>query len=148
MEDNISLEEWVSVLKLSSMWGFATARTLAITNLSQMPMGPIEKIILAKHHDVSQWLVPALNELAQREAPLDMRDASQLEPVVGWDFILKVAQVREKLSQPTFTEENKVKRYGCRNYSAWCQNCSGQEPPSRSSYDYKPFICTVFGLAD
>ena len=148
MEDDISSEEWASVLKLSTMWGFATARALAIAKLSQMTLPPIEKVILAKQYDVDQWLAPALNELAQREASLDMQDASRLEPVVGWDFILKIAQVREKLPQPTFTQENKVRCYNCRNYEAWCQDCSGlAEPPSRSSHDFTSITRTVFGLA-
>lgn len=132
------------------MWGFSAVRAAAIAKLSEMTLDPIDKVILAKKHNVDRWLIPALNELAQREAPLDIKDALRLEPVVGLEFILKLAQVRESSvtvqSSMTSSEQN-----------ALCQpckdcTCAGRKQSalprseSRATHDYTQIIHAVYAL--
>jgi hypothetical protein len=88
-------QQWASVLKLSTMWGFHAVRQKAITNIASSAIDPVDKIILSKKHDVSAWLVPTLNQLAQREQPLIIEDAQRLSQVAGWEFSLQLGHVRE-----------------------------------------------------
>ena len=144
-------EEWSSVLRLSTMWGFARIRAIAITKLSELSLDPIDKIILAKQHNVDEWLAPALNEVARREASLCLDDVTRLEPVVGWDFILKIAQVRESQARDGANTTGNQRTYcGTCGFRGHCPSdyCNGGTPIlSRTSHDYTATICTVFGLA-
>ena len=145
----MSSNEWAAVLKLSTTWGFAAVRAAAISKLSQMPLDPIEKVILAKQHNIEDWLTPALNELAQRQASLDMRDAARLEPVVGLEFILKLAQVRESIvpAQSNLASNSKARCQYCSRYNH-CTYCAGSQalPAPRASHDFTSTIRTVFSL--
>jgi len=90
-QDAMSSTEWTSVLKLSTMWSFDDLRDLAILNMSQLSIDPIERAALAKEYSIDEWLLPALNELAQREEPIGIEEARRL----GWETALQIAAVRE-----------------------------------------------------
>jgi hypothetical protein len=77
------------------MWGFHAIRQKAITNLSGSSLDPVDKIILSKRYDVPGWLVPALNQIAQREEHLSIEDARRLSAVAGWEFPIHIGHVRE-----------------------------------------------------
>ena len=84
--------DWTSVLKLSTMWSFDLLRDLAIRNMAELPgASPVEKAALANEYQIDQWLLPALNELAQREEPISINEAHRL----GWEMALQMAAVRE-----------------------------------------------------
>ncbi|KAH6907077.1 hypothetical protein BKA70DRAFT_383993 [Coprinopsis sp. MPI-PUGE-AT-0042] len=57
--DDISLDEWVSVLKLSSKWLFNNLRNEAIAKISVFPITPIQRILLARQYSISSWLIEA-----------------------------------------------------------------------------------------
>jgi hypothetical protein len=95
VQEPMTWQQWASVLKLSTMWGFHAVRQKAITNLASSAIDPVDKIILSKKHDVATWLVPALNQLAQREEPLAVEDARRLSQVAGWEFSIQFGHVRE-----------------------------------------------------
>ncbi|KAH9927031.1 hypothetical protein B0H21DRAFT_826507 [Amylocystis lapponica] len=90
-QDELTTDEWISVLKLAHMWQFDAIRTAAIRALSTSLPDPLTRIVLARDYAVAEWLVPALNALAQRAAPLAMCDIDTL----GWDYALRLAAVRE-----------------------------------------------------
>jgi hypothetical protein len=87
----LTVEEWTSVLRLSSMWHFQKIRTTAIKAMDNLSMDLVDKIVVARKFDVSSWLVPTLNELVQRQKPLDWSEGNRL----GLEWVLKVAEVRE-----------------------------------------------------
>ncbi|KAF9228863.1 hypothetical protein BS17DRAFT_213769 [Gyrodon lividus] len=90
----VDVEQWTSVLKLSTLWGFAMPRQTAIDNLSRLAIPPVEKIVLARTYGVEAWLLPAMNALVQRSKPIDMEEASRL----GIETALKLASVREQIA--------------------------------------------------
>jgi hypothetical protein len=75
------------------MWAFDSIRKLAIVELSQFALDPINKYLVAREYAVTEWLVPTLNEMAQRAKPMTVEDAERL----GLECVLKVAEVRESL---------------------------------------------------
>jgi len=93
-EESLTVPEWTSVLKLATMWEFTEIRGLAIQKMSQLAIENFDKIIIAKDYHVTDWLIRGLNVLAQREEPMGAEDVRRL----GWDYIFKLAEVRESFS--------------------------------------------------
>jgi len=89
--DTMTCAEWTSVLKLSTMWNFEGLRDLAVKSMSRLPIDPVEKTALAMEYDIDGWLLPAINELAQREDPIGIEEARRL----GLEVAMKIAAVRE-----------------------------------------------------
>lgn len=83
---------WSSVLKLSTMWGFAEIRKLAITVLSDIKMDPIEKVLLARQNRIPEWLLAAYQELVNRELVISLEEAEQL----GWDVAIRIFHMRDQ----------------------------------------------------
>lgn len=112
---------------------------MAITKLAELSPDPTTKIILAKMQDIPDWMVPALNELVKREAPLSIDEAVRLESVVGLDFILKIAHARELSAHST-----------CRRDDHWCRACSkfacDCDNSSRAKKDFADVVRRVFSL--
>jgi hypothetical protein len=91
-------QQWASVLKLSTIWGFHAVREKAVQGLSLLSLEPIDKLILAKKYHVDAWLVPVLQVLARREESLSLDEARRLTKVVGWEFVVHLGRVRETYS--------------------------------------------------
>ncbi|KAI0072574.1 hypothetical protein K474DRAFT_1700885 [Panus rudis PR-1116 ss-1] len=90
---NLTTEEWISVLKLATMWAFQAIRQTAIQSLAtQLQTDPVEKINLAQAYNIREWLIPTLNSLAQRRDMITSAEAERL----GMDYTLKLVQVRER----------------------------------------------------
>jgi len=61
--------------------------------MSQLAIDPIERAALANEYHIDEWLLPALNELAQREEPIGIEEARRL----GWETALQIAACARKL---------------------------------------------------
>lgn len=88
-------DAWISVLKLSRMWEMEDLHSLALRNL-KYPTGwksAVEKLALALEHEITDWIVPGVNELARRQEPISVEDTQ----ILGLETALKVAAVRESL---------------------------------------------------
>jgi len=87
-EISLTRDEWISVLKLSTMWQFNVIRNQAIDSLQHLP--PRRRVALAQEFNISEWLLPALKELAEQKEPIGVKDVEE----IGLDFALKLAHVR------------------------------------------------------
>lgn len=85
--------DWVNVLSLAHMWSFERIRRLSISELHKLPLDTVRKVELAHKYDISEWYHPTYLALALRENPLSVEEAARL----GFDFAVKMAQVREKV---------------------------------------------------
>ncbi len=89
------MEEWILVLKLTTMWQFQSLCRVALDKLKlylpHLNEDPVRWLCLARQYDVEEWLLPSLRALARR------RQAIQLEEVelLGVETVVKVAEVRE-----------------------------------------------------
>ena len=68
------------------MWQFTKIRALVIDVLDQSISEPISRIMLARKYSIAEWLIPALNALAQRREPLRAPELHDL----GLDFAAPV----------------------------------------------------------
>jgi hypothetical protein len=92
---NLSYEEWISVLHLSTHWDFASIRRLALNNIQ--PPTPHDWLLLAREYSVDDWVIPALSVLCERSTPLSLEEARQM----NIEDIILVATVREDIRNPT-----------------------------------------------
>ncbi|KAI0078035.1 hypothetical protein K474DRAFT_1706761 [Panus rudis PR-1116 ss-1] len=88
----ITLEDWISLLSISTRYIFTKIRDLAVLRIStQSAVTPIQKITLAHQFDIPQWIPPALVDLCKRQEPIDDEEAECL----GIRTVVKIAQARE-----------------------------------------------------
>ncbi|KAH9012187.1 hypothetical protein EDB84DRAFT_1278736, partial [Lactarius hengduanensis] len=87
----LSYEQWKSVLHLSTRWGFASLRKLAIKSIK--PPTSHDKFVLARTYSVDHWVLPALTALCKRSLPLSLDEARQMSV----EDVILVATVREEI---------------------------------------------------
>jgi len=111
---DITLEEWKSILLLSSMWEFQHIRQLAIQILDRSGSAvfkPAEKIYLGRKFDIRQWLVSGLTEMVQDSNGPRAEDVILLGVDVAvriWD--LREECIRAQMRGYTFSWQDKVVR--------------------------------------
>ncbi|KAI6137432.1 hypothetical protein EDD17DRAFT_1517365 [Pisolithus thermaeus] len=88
------IEQWTSVLKLSTAWNFERLRQAAINALTESGISTVDRVVLSQRYYIKNWLLPALNELARRPEPITLEEAQRM----GIDIALKLASVRERVT--------------------------------------------------
>jgi hypothetical protein len=90
--------EWISALRLSTMWELLDIRALAIKALSELNMSAVDKVTLARECKVTEWLLVGYEEIAKREKTITNEEAERL----GWQAAFRLLRAREtsKKSQP------------------------------------------------
>ena len=89
--NDLSYEEWKSVLCLSTRWGFTSIRKLALNSIE--PPTPHDRLLLARKYSVDDWVVPALSAMCERMAPLTLSEARQMDI----EDVILVSTVREDI---------------------------------------------------
>ena len=89
---NISVEEWKSTLKLSTMWEVAALRDLAIRNLNQLDV--VDMILLGSEYHVSQWFITACTRLITRRHGPTEEEGNLL----GISIVVRIYGIRERTS--------------------------------------------------
>jgi hypothetical protein len=89
---DFSLSEWISILKLSTMWEFMGLRQYAITQIPKVKIPPAKQINLARDYHIQEWFLPGLVAYAQQADAITADDIDLL----GWEFVLKLLQARER----------------------------------------------------
>ncbi|KAI9441603.1 hypothetical protein H4582DRAFT_1933712 [Lactarius indigo] len=90
-EHDLSYEQWRSVLRLSTRWGFDSLRKLAVRSIR--PPTTSDRLLLARTYAVDHWVVPALTALCERTAPLNLDEARGM----NIEDVVLVASVREDI---------------------------------------------------
>ncbi|KAH7871942.1 uncharacterized protein C8R40DRAFT_513790 [Lentinula edodes] len=95
-----TVEEWISVLNVTSALGMEDIRTLAMKRILK-DASPVDRIMLASYYDIdSQILVAAFEELCMRSQPLTEAEGKK----VGVEGLIKLARMKHEL-------QHNVKRY-------------------------------------
>ena len=92
---DFSYEEWKSVLHLSTRWGFASIRRLALGSIN--PPTPHDRLLLARTYSIDDWVIPALSALCERTTPLSLPEARQM----SIEDVVLVSTVREDIRSRT-----------------------------------------------
>lgn len=92
--EGITMEEWISALKLSTMWEFSDVRKKAIQNM-QLPrseMDPVTMVLLAQEYMIPEWLLPGYEQLIKRPEFISMDEAERL----GLRTVMRLYKIREE----------------------------------------------------
>ena len=87
-----TVEEWVSVLDLATLWDFETIRQGVIARLRQTA-STVDRICVARRFDIEGWIQPAYIELCRRPASLTLAENTKL----GMETATLLADVRVKM---------------------------------------------------
>ena len=87
----LTYEQWRSVLRLSTRWGFDSLRKLASKSIKSPT--PYDQLLLARTYSVDQWVLPALTALCKRTLPLSLDEAQQM----SMEDVILVATVQEEI---------------------------------------------------
>ncbi|KAF8504691.1 hypothetical protein F5888DRAFT_1605969, partial [Russula emetica] len=90
-EHSLSYEQWKSVLHLSTLWGFASLRKLAMRSIN--PPTPFDQLLLARGYSVDHWILPALSALCERTVSLSLNEARQM----SIEDVVLISTVREDI---------------------------------------------------
>ncbi|KAG5637570.1 hypothetical protein H0H81_004147 [Sphagnurus paluster] len=83
--------DWLSALKLSTMWDFRTIRQRAISALN-LGWEPVEGIVLGKAYRVPQWLIRGYHELVVRTQSITDDEAA----AIGRETAARLLRIREE----------------------------------------------------
>ncbi|RDB16607.1 hypothetical protein Hypma_002794 [Hypsizygus marmoreus] len=108
----LSKKDWVSALKLATMWNFRSIREHAITRLSNLDMDPIEKVTLAKEYKVPKWLLTGYHDIVKRTAPITPDEATRL----GLGTTVYLFHIREEILGSEMAYYNGYKRREDQNF--------------------------------
>ncbi|KAK0226385.1 hypothetical protein IW262DRAFT_763034 [Armillaria fumosa] len=89
------LEEWISILKLSTMWIMTEIRNSAISHVTERhhEVEVVERITLGRSHDVPALVRSGLVTLVNQDGGVSEQQAKLL----GWETALRIQWVRDKL---------------------------------------------------
>lgn len=112
---NLLTEEWISILKLSTMWNMVDHRKSSIQNLRmRFDYDPVTRVVLAQSHGIDEWLLPAYLQPAHRKEPLSALESSRL----GYETAFKIVEARERAYSNMLSEV--------------CNACADKFSPARS----------------
>ncbi|TFK23599.1 hypothetical protein FA15DRAFT_459035 [Coprinopsis marcescibilis] len=93
----LSTEEWISVLRVSSKWLFVHMRIIAIEHLTAVDMDPIDRACLAKELHIRSWLASSYEKLLMRPEMFTKEEAAR----IGWEVAIRmVGIIIERLRTP------------------------------------------------
>jgi len=93
----LSKDEWLSVLSLSTTWSFHTFRHQAITRLSSpsphpLSLDPVERVKYGTQHHVARWVREGFRDLITRDASINTEEAR----TIGFEIAIRVYQLRDE----------------------------------------------------
>ena len=146
-ESNLGRDQWVSVLKLSTMWEFRAPRNAAIQHLDGLgDIDPVDKFVLALQYDVKEWMLTELVKLAQRPEPISTEEGRRM----GFETALKLSAVREKVK--LCNGDSGIYHRSCGS-CGWCGSVPkyghlvvGDRDPATKELDFTSLLRTAFDL--
>ena len=107
----LSLDEWKTVLKISSLLKADKLHDLAVRRLDASTTDPVTRLELAQNYGIKSWLREAYRSLATRATPLEVDEARR----IGWSNALKLARIRESkfMRSMTVCHQSKGNKTSC-----------------------------------
>jgi hypothetical protein len=82
---------------LATQWNFKSIKTLAVNHLSAMT-SPVDKIVLGRRYDISEWLGMAYTILCSRDEALTIKEGKLL----GLEDVIKIAALHQGKNRSGF----------------------------------------------
>ncbi|KAF8483648.1 hypothetical protein DFH94DRAFT_319337 [Russula ochroleuca] len=92
-----TVEEWTSILKLAHQWDFVGVKSLAIRELEQIKIHPLQKISIYHSYGIDRCLLQAAyTAFAIRDEPITIEEGQEL----GLETVVQLARARELVRAP------------------------------------------------
>ncbi|KAH6908583.1 hypothetical protein BKA70DRAFT_1562620 [Coprinopsis sp. MPI-PUGE-AT-0042] len=89
----LNKQEWISVLKLATIWQMDKARNAAVNKLSSFDLSPIEKIQHGSEYHVSAWFKEGIAAIASDFYSYKMEE---IRNILGWRTKALILCARDK----------------------------------------------------
>ncbi|KAG2138414.1 uncharacterized protein EDB93DRAFT_723008 [Suillus bovinus] len=100
--DRKSSDNWLVILELSTRWQFPEMKKLAIDQLQNLKMDPVEKIAIYNKYEIDRsLLLPEYKHLCTREGQMSIEEGEK----VGLLTVLAIHQARERAMQSATANE-------------------------------------------
>ncbi|KAH6908543.1 hypothetical protein BKA70DRAFT_1280129 [Coprinopsis sp. MPI-PUGE-AT-0042] len=106
----LSQDERVSVLKLSTLWHMGEIRDAAIWELSTSLLDPVTRIQYSKRYHVSKWLTEGIVALARNLGDYKVKDLAEL---LGWETTALIYAIRDKARPKTVEVQDGASGWFC-----------------------------------
>ncbi|KAL5529477.1 hypothetical protein ACEPAG_5462 [Sanghuangporus baumii] len=90
-QNDLSIDEWTSLLRPSHMWCCDRLLALAISKLDTQITDPFSKIALAREYGIKDWILSLYFKFVTRTEPLTLEETNKL----GVECAVKLNEVRE-----------------------------------------------------
>jgi hypothetical protein len=125
---DITLDEWMSVIKMSSLYGFEDARSLCIEELSKVNISPVHKLSLGQQYNVQAWVKEGYEALIAKEEIMTPEELLANANIVGWATMAKILQLRESGVSLTMQSISKRLNPDCEHrndrVTVWASHCN------------------------
>ncbi|KAI0279105.1 hypothetical protein BGY98DRAFT_970511 [Russula aff. rugulosa BPL654] len=92
-----TVEEWTSILKLAHNWDFTGVKELALRELEQLVIPPLQKIVIYHSYGIDRrLLLAAYTAFAVRDEPITLEEGQEL----GLETAIQLARAREFVRAP------------------------------------------------
>lgn len=126
----LTQQEWISVLKLSTMWEFTELRERAKQELSKqgMEMETVQKIECGRKYEIKEWVLEGYIALLRRSEIASDEEAERL----GWKTVVKLYRLRDECFSTSQSESDNLEDRCCHcdsdfrddsNYYCWHKSC-------------------------
>ncbi|KAI9511475.1 hypothetical protein F5148DRAFT_325776 [Russula earlei] len=89
---NGSIDKWISILKLAHKWDFIEVKALAVRELQNLQIPPIQKVALYQTYSIDRNLLqPAFTALTTRDEPITIEEGRE----ITLETALRLAKARE-----------------------------------------------------
>jgi len=130
----LTQQEWISVLKLSTMWEFTELRERAKQELlkQEMKMGTVEKIECGRKYEIKEWVLEGYITLLRRPEIASDEEAERL----GWKTVAKLYRLRDACLSISQSESPNLASQCCQ-----CGRDFGGDSTYYCSYKSCRFYC-------
>ncbi|KAG1728897.1 hypothetical protein EDB19DRAFT_135768 [Suillus lakei] len=100
--DNKRSDHWLVILELSMRWQFLEMKELAVDQLQNLKMDPVEKIAIYNKYEIDKsLLLPEYKHLCTREGQMSIEEGEK----VGLLTVLAIHQARERAMKSAAAKE-------------------------------------------
>ncbi|KIL60487.1 hypothetical protein M378DRAFT_31798, partial [Amanita muscaria Koide BX008] len=92
VEEAKTSEEWTSILKLASKWGFESLQSRAIRELKGTLNTPVDMVAFGRQYDIPEILLPGYATLCQSNVPLTYEEGLHL----GMKDVVDIYRIRHE----------------------------------------------------
>ncbi|KAF9041496.1 hypothetical protein BJ165DRAFT_289171 [Panaeolus papilionaceus] len=122
---HISKEEWISALRLATLWNFDDIRNKAIKALDSSFSNPMERLCVARAFRIRSWLVSSYVELIT--GPISALQPSLCSTTLGWETLALIHHARNEYGTgPSYNPTSLVQHLnsGISSVGYKCSSCN------------------------